>query len=208
MLLNNYIVGVLALLGAAALTWWCRAHPKQHNRFAHDALMVVMFFAGAWLFAPLGWIGPLAYVGWVVASSLWFVVRVCPHCAYHGRDKVPSSYCVAATWLAAKGDSELFAARFRRNLFVIAVGWFLPLIGGAVVLVLRYREAWALAPYLFLLAVFCLVAFFLVPAATCVGCEHCENKERCPRSKQAKSPVKSARTNERPAREPPASPAG
>jgi hypothetical protein len=183
MIIAGCILGALALLSTTGLAAWSHAHPERHSRFVHDAPVMIMYGFGAWLFLPIGWIGPVAYLMTVTLCSLWFIVRVCPHCVYHGRADGPSVYCTAATRLARKGDPQLFASRFRRNLGVIAVGWILPIIGGVVALLQLEHLTYGLA----LLAVFGLVAFYLVPTAAKPSCERCLNKETCPRGGDAKN---------------------
>jgi hypothetical protein len=188
MILAGYLLGALTLLGAAGLAAWCRAHPKQHNRFAHDALLGILYGLGAWLILPNGWPWSVAYLVIVVLGSLWFIVRVCPHCAYHGlracpnceghgRAEVPSTYCVVAARLAGKGDPQRFASRFRRNLGAVAAAWVLPVVGGVAAL----RQPDNLAHGLVLLTVFGVIAFCLVPAAAKPACQECLNKDACPR---------------------------
>jgi len=180
-IIAGYIVGALALLGAAGLAAWSHAHPEQHSRFVHDTPVIIMYGLGAWLFLPIGWTWSVAYLLVVTLCSLWFIVRVCPHCVYHGRVDGPSVYCVAAVCLTGKGDPQMFASRFRQNLGVIAIGWLLPVIGGSVALTQPDKLTYGLA----LLAAFGLVAFYLVPTAAKPSCERCLNKEACPRGKRA-----------------------
>jgi hypothetical protein len=182
MIIAGYVLGALALLSTAGLAAWSLAHPEQHNRFVHDAPVMIMYGLGAWLFLPIGWIWSVAYLAVVTLCSLWFIVRVCPHCVYHGREDGPSVYCAVATRLTGKGELRLFTSRFRQNLGVTAVGWIAPIIGGAIAL----RQLDKPVHGLVLLAVFGLVAFYLVPTAAKPSCERCLNKETCPRGGHAK----------------------
>jgi hypothetical protein len=186
MIATRYVIGALALLSAAGLAAWSHAYPERHSRFVHDAPVMIMYGFGAWLFLPIGWIWSVAYLMTVTLCSLWFIVRVCPNCVYHGRADGPSVYCTLAKRLARKGDLHRFASRFRQNLSVMAIGWILPIIGGVVAL----RQLEELAYGLALLAVFGLVAFYLVPAAAKPSCERCLNKETCPRGGRAKDDMK------------------
>jgi hypothetical protein len=185
MITAGYIVGALALLSTAGLTAWSHAHPDQHNRFMHDGPVMIMYGLGAWLFLPIGWLWSVTYLMTVALCNLWFVVRVCPHCVYHDRTDGPSLYCALTTRIADKGDPQLFASRFRHTAGVLAINWVLPIIGGIVAL--RQMNEWAYG--LTLLAVFGLIAFYLVPTSAKPSCERCLNKETCPRGKHVKDTV-------------------
>ena len=193
MMIAGYFLGALALLSTAGLAAWSRVHPEQNNRFVHDAPVMIMYGLGAWLFLPLGWIWSVAYLAVVTLCSLWFIVRVCPHCGCYGvrlcRQSAcrvhadgPSVHCAIATRITDKGDPQLFASRFRQNLGVIALGWILPIIGGVAACCQPGKLAYGLA----LLAVYGLVAFYFVPTAAKPRCGRCLNKTTCPRSCHAK----------------------
>ena len=182
MIIAGYIVGALILLITAGLAAWSHTHPEQHSRCMHDAPVFIMYGLGAWLFLPIGWICSGAYLVTVLLCNLWFVIRVCPHCVYHDHTDGPSIYCALATRLAVKGDPQLFAARFQQNTGVLAVNWVLPIIGGVIAL----RQLDNLVYGLALLAVFGLIAFYLVPTAAKPSCERCLNKETCPRGRHVK----------------------
>jgi hypothetical protein len=186
MIIAGYVLGALALLTATGLAAWSRAHPEQHNRFVHDAPVMIMYGLGAWLFLPTGWVWSVAYLAVVTGCSLWFIVRVCPHCVYHGREDGPSVYCAVATRLTSRGELRLFTSRFRQSLVVTAVGWLAPIVGGVMTLQQPDRLAYGVV----LLAVFGLVAFYLVPTAAKPSCERCLNKETCPRGGRTKDTVK------------------
>jgi len=112
----------------------------------------------------------------VLAGNLWFVMRVCPHCTYHGRSDGPSVYCVLSTHLAGKGEPQYFARRFRQNVGISAFNWALPVIGGAIALRPLHDRTYGLV----MLAVFVFIAFLLVPMAAKPNCERCLNREACP----------------------------
>jgi len=176
MIFAGYVVAALAFLSTATLAAWIYAHPEQHNRFTHDAPVLIMYCLGAWLFLPLGWIWSVAYIIIVLAGNLWFVMRVCPHCTYHGRSDGPSVYCVLSTHLAGKGEPQYFARRFRQNVGISAFNWALPVIGGAIALRPLHDRTYGLV----MLAVFVFIAFLLVPMAAKPNCERCLNREACP----------------------------
>lgn len=186
MILAGCILGVVTFVGTAVLAAWSHARPAQNNRLLHDGPVLLMYILGAWLFVPLGWLWPAASLLGVVLCNLWFVVRVCPHCLYHARTDGPSLYCVLATRLAAPGDPQRFAARFRQTIGLQALNWFLPLVGG--VLALRKLES---LPYgLCMLALFGLLAFYLVPTASAPCCARCLNREACPHGRRYNAPPK------------------
>jgi hypothetical protein len=149
---------------------------------------MIMFGMGAWLCLPICWTWSAAYLIVVTLCNLWFIVRVCPYCAYHGRGDAPSMYCVVANRLTVKGEPHVFLARFRQNLGVMAVLWLLPVVGGLVAL----RELNDLPYGLTMVAAYGLIAFYLVPKAS--DCERCLNRDNCPRGMRAKGSAKEAVT--------------
>jgi hypothetical protein len=176
MIFAGYVVAALAFLSTAILAAWIYAHPEQHNRFTHDAPVMIMYILGAWLFLPLGWIWSVAFIIIVLLCNLWFVMRVCPHCAYHGRLDGPSVYCVMSIHLSGRREPQHFAHHFRQNVGISVVSWVLPVIGGVIALRLLHDLTYGLV----LLAAFGVIAFLLVPMAARPNCERCLNREACP----------------------------
>jgi hypothetical protein len=177
----GFIIGSMATLSTAALAWWSRAHPDRRRPWVHDGPVIILYLLGAWLLLRLGWPWSAGYVVLAAACNLWFIVRVCPTCLYHGRGDGPSLHCAVATRLARRGNVELFPHRFGEGLRVVAVAWIAPMIGGIVVLFQSRRDPTAVANVVFLLAAYALIAFLLAPAAAKPACERCENREACPR---------------------------
>ena len=133
-----------------------------------------------------GAIAAAAYAGYSVLATLWFIVLVCPHCAYHGTRDCPCGYGQIAAALRARSDRIDFARAFKLNLPVMIVMWLVPpALGGWAVYTglaaagfLPAAADWVTVG---LVAAFAVDAFVVLPWVSRLhGCAECPQRDTCP----------------------------
>ncbi|MFO8050456.1 MAG: hypothetical protein R6V01_02000 [Thermoplasmatota archaeon] len=126
------------------------------------------------MFSCSVWLG----IGYLVMSLLgvvWFWATICTRCRAYGSRACPSGYgrISALLFPMRKGD---FKRAFKRNIFSVALQWFVPLIVGIVCMFLHYSMV-----KVYLFTAFILVAFIYLPLASKGrGCSRCTQKGHCP----------------------------
>ena len=148
------------------------------KQVVHSIPLYVTYGLGTavcWLYAP--W-AALLYVGVCAFGNLWFIVTICPHCGAYNRG-CPSGYNLCAQRLVKKGSPKRFKEAFKRNVWAVALSWFVPLVFGALILWPSFPTV-PLVP-LALLVVFCVMAFGVLPfGMRKEGCSRCPNRKNCP----------------------------
>lgn len=118
----------------------------------------------------------VAYFVYGAAGALWIMIFVCPFCRFFDTRACPCGYGHIAVYFKKRESVECFSDKFKKHIPVIVPLWFIPLIAGIVALIKGF--SW---PLLFLLVVFSVVAFVILPmASTRHGCRECPQKETCP----------------------------
>ncbi len=147
---------------------------------AHNLPLLSLYLVGAWTLAPLGWVWPITYLLYCLGSNLWFIKSICPSCRLYGRAACPSGYGRVSARIAPRGDPSDFPRRFRRNIGVVALGWVIPLVGGAVVLSRSLQSALSTLYALVPLILFSILGFYALPALSKGGCGSCPMRRECP----------------------------
>lgn len=145
-----------------------------------NALQIVMYLLGA-LLTALAWM-PLAplYIIYAVASNSLYMARVCPYCGHYAPGTCPAGFHILSARRFKPKAGRAFAGEFRRNLWIMVPGWFVPPIAAACLLATDF--SWTV---LALLVVFCLVAFWWLPESSKSHCDGCETAD-CPRRPKPK----------------------
>jgi len=146
----------------------------------HLLPLACVYLLGAWVLWPLGWYFSLAFGLLAVTSNLVFISTICACCVNFGRDSCASGYGALSARLARKGDLRDFPSCFRRYIPLVAAGWVLPLIGGAVVVYLSGPSARAIILSLTPLLIFSIVAFAVLPRSSRQSCALCGMRGSCP----------------------------
>jgi hypothetical protein len=169
-----------------------RAHYSHARELAHNLPYLAMAVLGGILAyrvfgggAP-GAIATASWVAYFVFATLWFIVLVCPHCAYHGTRDCPCGYGQISAMLRARSGSLGFARAFRLNLPVMIVMWLVPPALGGLAIYERLAASgfviegvdWLTAG---LVAAFALDAFVILPLVSRLeGCADCPQRDACP----------------------------
>jgi hypothetical protein len=126
--------------------------------------------------SPLAFAGAAAYVAYGLASPIWIMVFVCPHCAHYATMACPCGYGIIAARLVHKGDHDRFAEKFKRHIPVIVPLWIIPVVCGGWVL--WHKFSW---PLLGLMCLFAVNAYVVLPlASTRHSCRECPQRSSCP----------------------------
>ncbi len=106
---------------------------------------------------------------------LWFLTHICPYCGAHGTKACPSGYGILSAKLIRRKEGD-FRKAFLRNIWSVAVEWFLPLVTGVVFLFISF-DPFLLAA----LVLFVLISFIMLPLASRnKGCSNCPQRKNCP----------------------------
>lgn len=140
-----------------------------------NALQIVMYILGAVLAGLVGWPLAVLYLAYGLLSNVLYMAWVCPYCGHYSPGTCPAGFDVLSRRRFEAKAGRTFGAQFRRNVLVVAPGWFLPPLAGAYLLVARF--SWAV---LALLVIFCITAFWLLPETAKKHCAGCETAD-CPR---------------------------
>ena len=146
-----------------------------------NAALLLMYALGAalagLLWLPLG----LLYIAYAVLANIIYMAWVCPYCQHYARGDCPAGYDLLSGRRFQARLGKTYRGQFLRGVLVLAGGWFLPPLIGAA-LSIRDFSWWLLA----LTALFCLVAFVVLPADSQRHCRGCDNLD-CPRYKGVKT---------------------
>jgi hypothetical protein len=144
-----------------------------------NALQIIMYLLGAALTSLL-W-PPLAilYLVYAAFSNVLYMAWVCPYCGHYAPGTCPAGFHILSARRFKPKPGKTFAGEFRRNLWVMIPGWFVPPIAAVYLLVTGF--SWYV---LGLLVVFCVVAFWWLPESSKSHCEGCETVD-CPRRPKA-----------------------
>ena len=127
-------------------------------------------------FGKWGWMAAVAYLAYGLIGVVWIIVFLCPFCGFHGTRRCPCGYGEISAKLRTKEAPDLFRQKFKKHIAVIVPLWFIPLMGGGVVLVSRF--SWW---FLGLLAAFSVNAFVILPQLSKQhGCVDCAQSADCP----------------------------
>ncbi len=127
---------------------------------------VVMFLCSP-LLAPI-------YLLICSLGMLWFWGHICPYCKGYGSLGCPSGNGIISSKLYNRKEGD-FKKAFLRNIWAVALQWFIPLLVGIVYLVLDFDIFRLIA-----LLMFIGVAFILLPAVTkAQGCSNCPQRHNC-----------------------------
>ncbi len=120
------------------------------------------------------WLAPI-YLLISLLGLLWFLTHICPYCGAYGSRACPSGYGLISARLVGRKRGD-FRKAFLRNIWSVAIEWFIPLIVAIVFLVLSFDLL-----LLVVLALFVLVSFVVLPLTTRKkGCSHCPQRKDCP----------------------------
>ena len=142
---------------------------------ADNGPTILLFILGAALLWPLWWPYAVLFLVYCVASIVLFWAVICPYCHHFATNACPCGYGKVAPRFFGRKSSGDFGKTFRRNIAIMFPVWFVPLIGGAYLLLTAF--SW---PVAVLLAAFCIDGFAVIPGISIfVGCKGCETKD-CP----------------------------
>jgi len=149
-----------------------------------NALQIIMYILGAVIAGLIWWPLAIIYLAIAVATNVFYMYWVCPYCGHYALGTCAAGY----DWLSGKHfKAELnrtFRGQFTLGTVVVGMGWFLPLLAAAYLLIVHFSW-WTVA----LLVVFCVVGFWLLPESSKKHCEGCETVDcpRRPKKMQAKA---------------------
>jgi len=148
-----------------------------------NALQILMYILGAVITALIAWPLAILYVAYSLFSNALYMAWVCPYCGHYALGTCPAGFHILSARRFKPKPGTTFSREFRRNLYVMVPGWFVPPLAGLYLLISGF--SWTV---LVLLVAFCVVGFWLLPESSKKHCEGCQTVD-CPRRpKMAQAP--------------------
>lgn len=150
---------------------------KQHKFDASHYVVVVL---GIIFLLQCGILLALLYAIVTFFGMIWFMAKICPHCKAYGTIYCPSRYGRLSRRIFKRPKKMEFKRAFKRNIWVVSLQWFIPLIAGIYCLFTSFDL------YLFLtFIIFIIVAFLWLPLFSRKrGCANCPQRNECAWSKK------------------------
>ncbi|KAF0106430.1 MAG: hypothetical protein FD146_2601 [Anaerolineaceae bacterium] len=140
-----------------------------------NALQLIMYVLGAALMGLAWWPLAILYLALAAATNIFYMYWVCPYCGHYALGACAAGFDLLSGRRFRARLGRTFRGQFRLGTVVVGLGWFLPPLAALVLLIVRF--SWVI---LVLLAVFCVVAFWLLPEVSKKHCDGCETVD-CPR---------------------------
>ncbi len=144
-----------------------------------NALQIVMYILGAVITWMIAWPLAVLYVAYSLLSNVLYMAWVCPYCGHYALGTCPAGFHILSARRFKPKPGTTFSREFRRNLYIMVPGWFVPPLAGLYLLLSGF--SWTV---LLLLVAFCVVGFWLLPESSKKHCEGCETVD-CPRRPKA-----------------------
>ncbi len=140
-----------------------------------NALQIIMYIIGAVITALIAWPLAVLYVAYSLFSNALYMAWVCPYCGHYALGTCPAGFHILSARRFKPKPGTTFRREFRRNLYIMIPGWFVPPLAGLYLLISGF--SWTV---LVLLVAFCVVGFWLLPETSKKHCEGCQTVD-CPR---------------------------
>jgi len=144
------------------------------NVLFRNAFEILLYAFGAVILAGFGTWAAIAYLAYCAAMTIWTMRFRCKYCYYYGKT-CPMGMGRIASRLFKPGDNEDFCrtVKFIAPVFLV---WLLPILGGVVLLFIRFSVARLVILVLFVIARFALSGKVVVQ----LGCVRCKQQDDCP----------------------------
>ena len=140
-----------------------------------NSLQILMYILGAVITALIAWPLAILYVAYSLFSNALYMAWVCPYCGHYALGTCPAGFHILSARRFKPKPGTTFSREFRRNLYIMVPGWFVPPLAGLYLLISGF--SWTV---LLLLIAFCVVGFWFLPETSKKHCEGCETVD-CPR---------------------------
>jgi hypothetical protein len=147
-----------------------------------NALQILMYILGAVITWMIAWPLAVVYLAYSLFSNVLYMAWVCPYCGHYALGTCPAGFHILSARRFKPKPDRTFRSEFRRNLYVMIPGWFVPPLAGLYLIISGF--SWMV---LVLLIAFCVVGFWLLPESSKTHCEGCQTVD-CPRRPKALSP--------------------
>ena len=149
---------------------------RRQRMIIQDLPEFTMYILGILIMSYLGIVVMVAFVMYIIISTLWFMRFVCTYCPHYDKLKCPSGYAIVCAKLFKKRETKKFTIMFKRNIAVVLPAWFLPVIAGIFILLDEINLI-----MISLLVAFIVNSFIVLPIISKkYGCNECDLKDRCP----------------------------
>ena len=139
-----------------------------------NAFEILLYAFGAVILAGFGTWAAIAYLAYCAAMTVWTMRFRCKYCYYYGK-VCPIGMGRIVSRLFKPGDNEDFS-RYVKFIAPVFLIWLLPILGGVVLLFVRFSVMRAVILALFVIARFALSGKVVVQ----LGCVRCKQQDDCP----------------------------
>jgi hypothetical protein len=140
-----------------------------------NSLQLLMYILGTFLVGLVWWPLGVVYLAYALFSNVLYMAWICPYCGHYLLGTCAAGFDLLSRKRFRPQPGRTFGSEFRRRVWVLYPGWFLPPVAGLYLLATSF--SW---PILAALVVFCLDAFWLLPEFSKKHCENCTTAD-CPR---------------------------
>jgi hypothetical protein len=139
-----------------------------------NAFEILLYAFGAVILAGFGTWVAIAYLAYCALMAVWTMRFRCKYCYYYGKT-CPMGVGRIASRLFKPGDNEDFR-RYAKFIAPVFLVWLLPILGGVVLLFIRFSVMRIVILALFVIARFALSGKVVVQ----LGCVRCKQQDDCP----------------------------
>ncbi len=152
-----------------------KADEKEKKERKMDISHFLVIALGVIVIGQCSVILALIFIVLSALGTVWFLATICPHCSGFGNKACPSGYGLVSSRYFKRPVTIDFRKAFRRNIFSVALQWFIPFIVGIWCLITSFDVV-----LLITIIIFSFVAFIWLPAESKKkGCKNCPQKKNC-----------------------------
>ncbi|MBN1390003.1 MAG: hypothetical protein JXA22_05115 [Candidatus Thermoplasmatota archaeon] len=167
---------VLSLVLLWVLSWLPSVERRTGGKMKHAMPHISTLVLGGILMILADPLLLPIYVLIVMLTMFWFWASICTHCRGWRSGSCPSGYGRISSKLFRKAKEPQFGRAFRRNIWTVALQWFVPLVVAVAYLIFEFDIYLLVALLMFILA-----GFVVLPLASSKkGCNECPQKGECP----------------------------
>ena len=154
-------------------------HMSTWDILRENALQIIMYVLGTVITGLVAWLLAIVYLAYSLFSNALYMAWVCPYCGHYALGTYPAGFHILSARRFKPESGRTFRSEFRRNLYIMIPGWFVPPFAGLYLLISSF--SWLV---LVLLVMFCVVGFWFLHETSKKHCEGCETVD-CPRRPKA-----------------------
>ena len=94
-----------------------------------------MYVIGVVITGLISWWLAVLYLAYSLISNVLYMAWVCPYCGHYALGPCPAGFHILSARRFKPKLGRTFRGEFRRNLYVMVPGWFVPPLAGLFLLI-------------------------------------------------------------------------